>query len=229
MEAYRLWIYAGRPCSEQINCDRIAAKVRYKRAIHVSRDRFERNCNERLLNLLLEHDFQSFWCEWKKHFGSHDNNTSLISGCNNDTDICEGFAASFRQNFKNSNDCTPLKEQYSENFEKYMHNDKCLNAIVFTAADFDNAMHAVKCNKAARSDILTVEHLQNAGSRVPVLFNKLFNSCLVHGFVPHKFGTSVNAPVSKGDASKLSVFEGYRPVSLISIVSKVLRCVCLSF
>ena len=43
----------------------------------------------------------------------------------------------------------------------------------------------------------------------------------MHGFVPHEFGTSVIVPVSKGDASKLSVFEGYRPVSLISIVFKV--------
>ena len=42
----------------------------------------------------------------------------------------------------------PLKEQFLENFEKCVHNDKCLNVIVFTAADVDNAMHAVKCNKA---------------------------------------------------------------------------------
>ena len=113
-----------------------------------------------------------------------------------------------------------------ENFEKYLHNDKCLNVIVFTAADIDNAMHAVKCNKAAGPDNLTVEHLMNAGGRVPFLLSKLFNSCLVHGFVPHKFGTSLIVPVSKGNASKLIVFEGYRLVSLISIVFKVFE-MCL--
>ena len=79
----------------------------------------------------------------------------------------------------------------------------CLNAIVFTAADVDNDMHAVKCNNAAGPDNLTVEHLQNAGGRVPFLLSKLFNSCLVHVFVPYEFGTSVIVPISKGYASKL--------------------------
>jgi hypothetical protein len=46
------------------------------------------------------------------------------------------------------------------------------------------------------------------------LLTKLFNGCLAHGFV-------VIVPVPKGDASKLGVFDGYRPVSLINIVSKV--------
>ena len=75
-------------------------------------------------------------------------------------------------------------------------------------------------------DNLTVEHLLNAGGGAPFLLSKLFNSCLVHGFVPHKFGTSLIVPVSKEDASKLSVFEGYGPVSLISITSKVFE-MCL--
>ena len=80
-----------------------------------------------------------------------------------------------------------------------MHNEKCLKTIVFTAADVDNALHAVKCNKAAGPDNLTAEHLQNARSRVSFLLSKLFNNCLVHGFVPYEFGTSVIVPVSKGE------------------------------
>ena len=59
-------------------------------------------------------------------------------------------------------------------------------------------MHAVKCKKATGPDNLTVEHLQNAGGSAPFLLSKLFNSCLVHGFVKHEFGTSVIVPVSKG-------------------------------
>ena len=81
-----MWVCAGRPYSGQINCDQIAEKAQYKHAVRVSRDRFDRNYNERLLNSLLEHDYQSFWREWKKHYGPHDNSTALISGYNNDTD-----------------------------------------------------------------------------------------------------------------------------------------------
>ena len=59
-----------------------------------------------------------------------------------------------------------------------------------------------------------------------MLLAKLFNSCLVHGFVPESFTTSLIVPVPKGDARKRNVFEGYRPVSLINVISKVLE-MCL--
>ena len=55
---------------------------------------------------------------------------------------------------------------------------------------------------------------------LPVLLAKLFDSCLVLGFIPESFATSLIVPVSKGDASKLNVLEGYRPVSLINVISK---------
>ncbi len=44
--------------------------------------------------------------------------------------------------------------------------------------------------------------------------------------MPDSFGTSIIVPVPKGDSSKLSVFEGYRLVSLISVFSKVFE-LCL--
>ena len=43
----------------------------------------------------------------------------------------------------------------------------------------------------------------------------------MHGFVPESFATSLIVPVLKGDVSKLNVFEGYRPVSLINVIAKV--------
>ena len=48
----------------------------------------------------------------------------------------------------------------------------------------------------------------------------------MHDYVPNSFGTSFIVPVPKGDINKLSVFEGYRPVSLISVISKVFE-ICL--
>ena len=87
-----------------------------------------------------------------------------------------------------------------------------IRMLFFSVGDVECAVHALKCNKAADSDLLSAEHLQCAGSRLSVLLTKLFNSCLVHGYVPDSFGTSFIVPVPKGDINKVSVFEGYRPV-----------------
>ena len=49
----------------------------------------------------------------------------------------------------------------------------------------------------------------------------MFNGCLGHGYVPDTFGSSVIVPVPKGDGSKSGVFEGNKPVALISVMAKV--------
>ncbi len=97
---------------------------------------------------------------------------------------------------------------------------------MFTVEDIDCTIRSLKSNKAAGPDGLSSEHLLYAGGRLPVLLAKLFNSVLIHGFVPENFATSLIVPVPKGDVSKLNVFEGYRPVSLINVVSKVFE-MCL--
>ena len=55
---------------------------------------------------------------------------------------------------------------------------------------------------------------------------KLFDCCLVHDFVPESFAPSFIVPVPKGDASKLNVLEGCRPVSMINVISKIFE-LCL--
>ena len=113
-----------------------------------------------------------------------------------------------------------LKSQFVECYEEYLQRNDHLH-VVFSVEDVECAVHALKCNKAASPDLLGAEHLQCAGGRIPVLLTKLFNSCLVHDYVPDSFGTSFIVPVPKGDINKLSVSEDYRSVSLISVVSKV--------
>ena len=118
-----------------------------------------------------------------------------------------------------------LKSQFIECYEEYLQRNHHSH-VVFSVEDVECAVHALKCNKAAGPELLGAEHLQCAGRRPPVLLTKLFYSCLVHGYVPDNFGTSFIVPVPKGDINKLSVFEGYRPVSLISVISKVFE-ICL--
>ena len=98
--------------------------------------------------------------------------------------------------------------------------------VVFTVEDVDCTIHSLKNNKTARPDGLISDHLLYAGSRLPVLLAKLFNSFLMQGFVPESFAMSLIVQVPKGDANKLNVFEGYKPVSLINVISKVFE-MCL--
>ena len=50
----------------------------------------------------------------------------------------------------------------------------------------------------------------------------------MHGYVRDGFGTSFIVPLLKGDINKLSIFEGYRPVLLISVILKIFEICLLS-
>ena len=115
---------------------------------------------------------------------------------------------------------------FMERCDLYIGSNVSACNVGFAVEDMDYAICTLKSNKVAGSDNMSAEHLQHAIDRLPVLVTKLFNTCLVHDFVPDDFGTSLIVPVSKGDLSKLNLFEDYRPVSLINVTSKMFE-VCL--
>ena len=108
-----------------------------------------------------------------------------------------------------------------------MHGDDVNTSnIVCTAEEVEQAIKGLHIEKAGGHDCLTAKHLQNGGGRLPYMLAKLYNGCLSHGFVPDGFASLIIVPVPKGDGNKSDVFEGYRPVSLISIICKVFE-ICL--
>ena len=157
-------------------------------------------------------------------------NSKVIAGLMYPADICNGFKETFKGNFKNSDDCLRLKDQFLQCFDVYMQSEKDQsNDIVFTTEQVERAILRLSGGKAGGQDSLTAEHLQNAGGRLPYLSTVLYNKFLVHGFVPDSFGSLIIVPILKGDVTKCDVFEGYRLVSLISLLSKVFELCLLEY
>ena len=71
-----------------------------------------------------------------------------------------------------------------ERYDTYIGSNVSAWNVVFAIDDVDYAICTLKNNKAAGPDSLTIENLQHAGGRLPVFLTKLFDICLVHGFVP---------------------------------------------
>ena len=89
------------------------------RAIRTAHIMYERKVNDRLFNCLIKQDSQKFWKNWKRYNGCHDKAT-IISDYSSNADICEGFATSFKNNFKICDDRLHLKSQFIECWEEYL-------------------------------------------------------------------------------------------------------------
>ena len=56
-----------------------------------------------------------------------------------------------------------------------------------------------------------------AGESLHVALMKLFNLCIIHGFVPDNFSKSVIVLVVKDKNNKTDCIDNYTPVSLVSV------------
>ena len=50
--------------------------------------------------------------------------------------------------------------------------------------------------------------------------------CLIHGYVPESFTTSIMVPIPKNKSGNCSIVSNYRPISLITMFSKIFK-ICI--
>ena len=75
--------------------------------------------------------------------------------------------------------------------------------------------------KYSSSDGIMPEMIRYAGNPLAVIMIKLFNLCLIHGYVTDGFCHSVIVPVVKDKNGSNDSFDNYRPISLVTMFSEV--------
>ena len=76
--------------------------------------------------------------------------------------------------------------------------------------------------KASGPDRIPVAGLKNCEPELSYILAELFNKCLKESCFPNCWKVSLVVPVFK-DVGKRSTAKNYRPVSLLSVFSKVLK------
>jgi hypothetical protein len=221
VEAHTNWVNGKRPRNGSLHEAYVLCKAKYKKGIRSAKRAMNRQADLLLVDALSEGDSKSFWTRWNKQFGTSCNNVTVISGKSTSQEICDGFAAFFQGNFKRSDDCVRLKNSFIDLYDRYVCNNSVNNDVLLTVDDIEHVIKNMKKGKSAGYDELLAEHVKYAGGRLLFMLTKLFNMCLVHGFVPDNFAVSIIVPVPKDNGNKCDDFDGYRPVSLVSIFSKI--------
>jgi hypothetical protein len=226
IEAHALWSTQGRPRFGVFNDNRLLCKSRYKKALRDARTNFEHCLTSKLASKLLCGDAKAFWAKWNAQFGLTKNVNSCIAGMSKVSDIADGFAHYFESNFYDSASNISLLDQFHATYEDYVTKaDSC--CVMFSMLDVKSAIMCLKKEKAAGLDGITPEMIIYAGDSLVTALVRLFNMCILHGYVPVNFSTSIIVPVIKDKTGKCDSFDNYRPISLVSMFSKVLE-LCFS-
>ncbi|KAG7305138.1 hypothetical protein JYU34_010626 [Plutella xylostella] len=76
--------------------------------------------------------------------------------------------------------------------------------------------------KSPGHDSLSIEHLQHAGVHLPRVLAMLLSFCVGHSYMPEDMMKTLVVPIVKNRTGDASDVNNYRPISLATIVAKVM-------
>ena len=92
--------------------------------------------------------------------------------------------------------------------------------VFFSDAQIALSLATLDSNKSCGYDNIFAEHLKFCSASMIRFLCKLFNSFLLHGFLPESFMTVMIKPIFKKGGS-VSDWNSYRPIALANCVSKL--------
>ena len=95
-----------------------------------------------------------------------------------------------------------------------MHN------LQITPCMVQNAIDTLKCGKSCGNDGLSAEHFKHADGCVTILLSIFYTGAIRHGYLPGDFMKTIIIPLVKNKYGDLSDVNNYRPIALVTVVSK---------
>lgn len=156
-------------------------------------------------------DFRGFWKSTSK-LNSGPGLPVSVNGCSDTRDI----ANLFKDHFYVRSQLGPSGEML--NAEK----PEGKVGLRFRAKDVENVIRHMSRGKSPGHDGLSIEHLQYGGAHISRVLSLFCNLCMSHSYLPPDLIKTIVIPVVKNKSGDMSDLGNYRPISLATIIAKVL-------
>ena len=108
----------------------------------------------------------------------------------------------------------------------YYYSEKTRLLTLFSTADINVALHSLKRGKSCGVDGLAAEHFMFAHRITHVFLSLLFNTFILHGYLPAVFMKTAMVPIIKNKTGDTSDKNNYRPIALVTAASKLFE-ICI--
>jgi hypothetical protein len=221
LQKYKAWLLSGKLKDGDAYDDMVKTKKEYKREIKKVKnmDRLKRNAY--VENLLYAND-NTFWRSWRRCRNGKSLNVSDIG-------MSRKLLDNFCKKYVDSMDNVLLFQEFMTKYGKMTQgNNVDMNVILddFSVEEIECCVGQLHLGRSRDRNELTVEHIINAH---PIVYSHLKNLfCLIvkHGHVPSDFKMGAIVPVVKDRRKDINNVDNYRPVTIVSVISKVFE-MCL--
>ncbi|KAJ0169527.1 hypothetical protein K1T71_014712 [Dendrolimus kikuchii] len=210
------WVMCGCPKSGDIYNQMVMSRKQFKSKLRWC----QKNQENIKLNILALHqsnkDFIKFWNATKR-LNYKTSKPVSIEGIGDPVSISEQFARHFSVIPLPLN---PSMTALKNNINKLPSNN---NSHKFSAEDVARAVREMKRGKSPGWDGLSIEHILHAGPDIYYILANLFSICHSTNHLPEALMKTVVVPVPKNKTGDLSSLKNYRPISLGTILGKILE------
>ena len=218
---FNLWKENGRPRQGVHHCMYIKYRAKFKHAMKMIKKNENGIRNQKLAYSLKDKKSNFFWKQVKSVRNKQlpqSLNIDGISGPKQITDLWYNhYKSIFNYHGKANINASKIGVSSAD----------AANYEMMSVEQLYIAISQFKCRKAPGLDNIPVEVLKLANLPLVRLLCNLFNSCIIHGYLPDKFMYIVLVPVIKNKTKKVSSRDNYRPISLASTLSKLFEIILL--
>ena len=96
-----------------------------------------------------------------------------------------------------------------------------ISVCLFSVDIVEKAVHDLNISKTLDCERLCIAHVLYAHPAIFACLNVLYNTMILHGYVPERMGLSIVIPTLKNVKKSTNDITNYRPISIMPIVGKI--------
>lgn len=211
--SFQAWIHNNRPSSGPIYDEMYEKRKTFKARLKYCQNNAEQIIMDRLAEQRATKNFGKFWKSTSKLDAKAGLSVS-VGGMAEPRNI----ANMFEEHFKVQSPLGP--SSLVSDSEPSSRGGRPL--ILFSAKQVSKIINSMSRGKSPGHDGLSIEHLKHAGVHLPRVLSMFFTMCISHAYLPSDLMKTIVVPIVKNKTGDISDKCNYRPISLATIIAKVL-------
>lgn len=211
---FQNWVDYGKPKSGPVYDAMYESRKIFKSRLKWCQDHEEQIKMNKLATLSKNKNFSSFWKETRK-LNYKPGLPVSIEGHSDPRNI----ANLFKEHFFVKSPVGPSVSMLNTESQGGGLNLKISAKVV------ERAIRQMRRGKSPGHDGLSIEHLEHAGPHIRRVLAMFYNLCISHSYLPEPLMRTIVVPIVKNRTGDVSDKTNYRPISLATVVAKVLDSV----
>uniref|UniRef100_A0A2A4KA90 Reverse transcriptase domain-containing protein n=1 Tax=Heliothis virescens TaxID=7102 RepID=A0A2A4KA90_HELVI len=209
-QKFKVWVWYGKPTTGPYYNDMYETRKIFKSRLKWCQD----HESQIKMDIIASHHSKKNFCAFWKHTNKLQTRPGIpvsVGGVSEPEKIANLFK-----------ECFTVKSPLGPSRTLINAEPGMALGVNFKSVEVAKSISSMSRGKSPGHDGLSIEHLRFAGPHLPRVLAMLYSFCMGHSYLPSEMLRTVVVPIVKNKTGDLADSGNYRPISLATVISKVL-------